>query len=372
MVNPATFPVQRRGPSGPQSQNGGGGDIEPFDNERWLDPEDASSDDEGSIAEPFISWSSMQAALGTEGWLVRLPGTPVLATSAPTLVSGNYVFKGQSPKQTSSYITGNANFEGGGTTESLTFKDCYIEALGLGGSGEFPLTFENCAVADITVDDLFEGEIYGINSTFGIEQVTNDCNVHLQGGYVIQWSAQTFELTDMLVGDGVSAGALTLTGVTLVCRGVTFTPGSTIEFINSEGTVYLDPESYKSYLDNDIDDDNAVVVRLDGSYPVNAETYAGTGDVTLNWFKNPRAYIEQTGHIDFDAFSPLTRYLTLIVDNQTSGEGFEEFTWWDGCVFSGGIPPEQEEGISVYLIEYEAQLNTYFVYVAGMNFLPEA
>lgn len=370
MVNPLVYPVLRRGSSGPRDQNGGGNDFAPFDNERWLDPAYAETDESGSIAQPFLTWDVMVAELGTQGWYIHLPGYPVSPGREEIVVGGNYLFEGSTGTQIASYLDTDITLSGGGTSESVKFRNLYIASIILKDDGEAPLTFENCAVEDIVVDDLWEGEIFGFNSTFSIEQVTNDCNVHLTGGYVIQWSAQTFELTDMLVGDGTSAGALQLTGVTLVCRGVTFTAGSTIEFLNSEGTVYLDPESYKSYLDNDIDAVNAVVVRLDGSYPVNAATYAGTGDVTLNWFKNPRAYIEQTGHIDFDAFAPLTRYLTLIVDNQTSGEGFEEFSWWDGCVFGSGIVPEQESGISVYIIEYEAQLDLYLVYVAGMNFLP--
>lgn len=372
MVNPATFPAQRRGPSGPAAgTGGGGGDFEPFDNERWFDPNYVDSDENGSIADPFTDWDTMVAALGTEGWQVHFPAYPVAPGAAEIAVEGNLLFVGTSAKQTSSYINDAITLSSGGTSESVTFRDLYLESITLTDGGEGPITFENCVLVDMVVDGLWEGEIYGVNSQFLIGQVTNDCNVHLQGGFVMAWSAQSFELTDCLVGDGTSAGTIEITGPSITCRGVTFTPGSTIEFLNAAGTVYLDPESYKSFLDNDIVIINdGPVVRLDGSFPEEAITYAGTGTVEINWFKNPRAYVEQTGPIDFEFIDPLTTPLvTLIVDNQTSGEGFETFSWPANCTFSAGDPPEQEEGISVYKLEYESSLNTYFVYVIGMNFL---
>lgn len=374
MVNPATFPAQRRGPSGPQTQNGGGGsDFAPFDNERWFDPEYVDSDETGSIAAPFIDWATMVAALGTQGWYVHFPSYPIVPTSEEILVEGQFLFEGSTGTAIASSIDEGITLSSGGTSESVKFRNLHVEAITLTDGGEAPITFENCAVDDIFVDGLWQGEIYGFDSTFAISQETNDCNVHLTGGYVIQWSAQTFELTDMKVGDGVSAGALAVTGPSVTCRGVTFTPGSSINFINEGGTLYLDPESFKSFVDNDIFDDLIgcdFIIRLDGSYPEEAIEYAGTGTVGINWLKNPRAYIEQTGPITLEGFDDafiLTREYTLIVDNTTSGEDFETITFPAFILWSGGTPPEQEEGISVYKFEYEQAISTWFGYVVIMN-----
>jgi hypothetical protein len=101
----------------------------------------------------------------------------------------------------------------------------------------------------------------------------------------------------------------------------------------------------------------------------NAATFSGAA-ILIDWAVNPRALVTQTSAIVFTFLPPQSREVVLIVDNQTSGGGFATFSWPANCRFTAGLKPDQETGISVYKLEYEASLNVYFVYAIGMGYLP--
>lgn len=375
MVNPVTFPEQRRGGSGPLTDPSAGGEFLPFDNSFYFDPEYADSSENGSIAGPFTTWAQFVAAgTANEGAQFWFPGYPVVPGAEEVPTNRALVIQGQKNVDISSYISDSFTLDDTGAEEhSVTFRDMSLEAIVLSG-GAYSLTFERCDLGDLSVSVAGTQIIYGFESTFGASQETPTCEVRLSGGYVTDWLASTFFLTDIYVGtpDGIQSGQLEIESTISYCRGVTFVAGSIIEFLNGPGQLYLDPSSYRSFLDNNIQLINGAVVRDDGSFPINAATYPGAVEAEIDWFANPRAYIEQTAALDLVFLrAPLTREVVLIVDNQTSGEEFAEFTWPVDCLFSAGLPPEQESGISVYKLEYEEQLGVYFVYVIGINYLPD-
>lgn len=367
-------PQLRRGPSGPMAEAAEGATFEPFDNSYYYDPEYVDGAENGSIAGPFVEWGQLVALTmggSTDGVQFYLPGYPVLPTADVVGTEKALVFQGQKSTQISSYITGFLTFDSnGGTTQSVTFRDVAIEGIHLAG-GSYPLTFERCEVGDI--DETSPGNnqlISGFDCAFLIGQVTPDNHVRLQGGYVVSWEANTLQLTDLTVGtvDLVSSGELFANGTSIICRGVTFAPGSTVEFLGAEGELFLDPESYKSFLDNDIDLTNGHVTRLDGSWPRDAIVYDQGEDI--NFTKNPRAIYnaEDTDALVF--LPPLTREVQLLVVYTAGGEG-GPIGWPSNVFWTEGLPPEQITtlgSMSLFRFDYEEDLDIYFGWVAGMDF----
>lgn len=107
--------------------------------------------------------------------------------------------------------------------------------------------------------------------------------------------------------------------------------------------------------------------NLQAQIAADAAAFSGAA-IAINWALNPRALVTQTSAVVFTFAPPLSREVVLIVDNQTTGLGFATFSWPANCRFSGGLPPEQQTGVSVYKLEYEASFDVYFVYVIGMAF----
>lgn len=375
MVNPAIVPAQRRPGSGPFANEGSGGsDFEPFDNSYYFDPEYVNSSENGSIAGPFTTWAQFVAVTSggaSDGAEVWFPGYPVTPGAEPIGGDKALLIQGVNGVQNASYINALITL-GFGAGQSTSFNDMALEAILLDG-GSNSLTFRRCEVGDVTETDNYSGAIFGFDSSFLIGQITPNSVVTVVGGSIASWDASSFVLTNVFIGSSESAGELIINDDISRCRLVTFGPGSTVEFTGAEGQLYLDPASYRSFIDNNIQITNGVVVRDDGSFPINAEVYTGLA-IDIDWALNPRALVEQdddTAPTVLTFFPPLTREVVLIVDNTTTGENFQEFTWPANCRFNSGVVPEQETGISVYKLEYEEQLDVYLVYVVLMNALPD-
>lgn len=367
-------PQLRRGPSGPMAESSGGSEFEPFDNSYYFDPDYVDGAENGSIAGPFVTWAQMVAAVAgsTVGRQVYFPGYPVSPGAEEIPTDGLLVLQGQTANESSSYIDDTITLgNNGGASQSVTFRDLELEALALTG-GTYPITFERCRVADIDiVTPGSSGTIYGFDSSFSISQDTPDFHVQLVGGNLLSWVATTFDLTDLIVGSTnlASAGEIEADGTSIVCRGVTFAPGSTIEFTGETGTLFLDPESYKSFLDNDIELTNGGVVRLDGSWPQDALSYDEGEDI--NFTKNPRAiYRSENGPDPQLVFlPPLTREVQLLVMYDAGGEG-GPVDFPANVIWTEGNAPDQITtigSISLFRFDFEEATNTYIGWVVGMD-----
>ncbi len=376
----AENPLLRRGPSGPFAENSGGGDFEPFDNSYYFDPDYVDSDENGSIADPFGTWAQVvataNAGTSEESSQFYFPGYPIVPTAEVIESDNTLVFQGQKDSEVSSFINGFITLdENGGSNHSTTFRDMTLFGLHLTG-GNYALVFERCTVGDIDTVPGNQGPILGYDCDFvpvfegpgGRD--TPDNRVKLQGGSVVEWRCFELVLTDLTVGQDSPrlTGTLTILGDSCICRGVTFLPESVIVFEGDEGELFLDPESYKSFLDNLITLTNGHVTRLDGSWPKDATTY-NDGD-PINWFLNPRAIYNSNnaGTLVFEQ-DPLTREVQLLVNYTAGGEG-GSFSWPANCQFAGGVEPVQVTTVgskSLFRLDWEESLGFYIVWAVAID-----
>jgi hypothetical protein len=378
MVNPTTFPILRRGASGPEAESSGpSGSILPYDNVVYFDPNTTATGETGSIADPYSTWAGWVGGVqtGSAGtWLVQFPGTAILPGADELPIEGiNLVVCGLLGSDVGTSVTDQITIpDSDDATHIVAFRDISLESLLLLG-GNYNLTFRDCVVSDMSESDDFNGNVYGFDSEFLIEMVTPEASVHLVGGSAAQWTAREFVLEGTIVGskDLSSGGSITITGDAVVCycRGVVFGPGSIIDFDGTDGELWLDGISYRSFIDSACNVINGVVVRDDGNWPRASAVYTG-GPIDIDWFSNPLARYETDdgASVNF-ATSPLVREVQLMVVQDA--EGGHEVGWPSSVVWTDGVPPDQDltgDGVSIYRFFYEA--GVYYGWVAGMNFLP--
>lgn len=375
MVNPLIYPEQRRPQAGPFAAPAGGGNFEPFDNEIYFDPDYVGGVENGSIAGPFIAWDDWVAAVGANAWRVMFPGVEVTAGSdSIPLTDGNaLVIEGvKSSILGGSHIAGSMLVNNPATDgASLHFKYLSFELLETNG-GDYDLTFTDCEVGDLLeAGGDYTGTLYGFNNHFSVLTLLGSATARLTGGSVLSLELDTIYLTDLYVGsvDGVSSGVLTAQGTLISCKGVIFNPGSTITFGGVAGELFLDGPSYKSFLDNDIVLTNGHVTRDDGSWPVDAISYAsvaGAGE-TINFTKNPRAILEYDSDFTCQFDPPLTREVQILLINTDTGG---PISWPANVFWSDGEPPDFPitAGAETLLrFDYEESLDTYYGWVALMD-----
>jgi hypothetical protein len=379
MVNPTTFPILRRGPSGPESDGGSpSGAIEPYDNVVYFDPETAATGETGSIADPFSTWAGWVGGVqvGSAGsWLVQFPGTAITPGADELPVEGiNLILQGLVGSDVGTFINDVITIPSKDDAAGIVaFRDMSLEAVVLGG-GDYSLTFRDCVVSDLSETDDFTGTVYGFDTEFLIEMVTPEAAVNLNGGSTSQWSAADFLLENTVVGskDLSTGGTLTVSNFICRCHGVKFGPGSDIQFTGESGELWLDGPSYRSFIDSGSTTDGDVV-RDDGNWPRASAVYTDDPAV-IDWFSNPLARVETSGgegtnNLSF-AVPPLVREVQLM--HVQDAEGGVTLGWPASTVWTDGVPPEQDltaNAVTIYRFFYED--GVYYGWVIGMNFLPE-
>lgn len=306
MVNPAIFPVQRRGPAGPHAGAGGGSALfEPFDNERYLDPDYVDSGENGSIAAPFLSWADVIADVvdGDNSARIMLPGYPVTPSAVVIFTGKDLSFVGVAPSLQGSYINDYINLSSDGTTnQTISFSNTYLEGMTLDGGAQ-TLQFFNCFVKEIVEsgEDSYEGEIYGFDTGFLLSQNTPDSVVTISNGWIREWEAFQFHLKGCIVGspDLSAAGELRVHDNVSYASTVTFAAGTEVTFEDDPGTLYLDAWSYKSWIDGSCVVFNGTIVIVSDPIPnYPAEFNAGnkTGAASLSLATSLAARFTLTGN----------------------------------------------------------------------------
>src|SRR6478752_1263850 len=320
MVNPLIFPEQKRGPSGPRGNTGGGPtDFLPSCNILYFDPNYGTSIENGAISNPFLTWAHWTAgAVGVGSTKVIFPGVPVAAGAQEIPIDDGYslTIEGIRARENCSAITGSSEVAACSDADvQFESHHIYFESLGL-NAGSYSVSFKDSVIAELQAIGAYVGPILGKDSVL-TDCSSQDSDIEWIGGSIQSCNCKNLILTNTVVGTAnlSGAGALLIEDTLIKCRGVTFAPGSTIAFAGSMGELWLDPISYRSFLDNSIVLTNGHVTRDDGSFPKDAAVYTGdtSGPVVIDFYANPRATINLSGegNVDVNFILPLTREVEL-------------------------------------------------------------
>lgn len=326
MVNPATFPVQRRGGSGPIAEEpSGGAEFSPIQNIRFLDPAYVGDVSNGSIGNPFTLFPEFTDEIFTDvdgDWLLNLPNGTVTGVSVPNFDDApNVVFQGlgiNASALASLTLTGQEE------PANIEFRDLAIETVAFGASSDGTYSFENVALSESSV----------VGGTLSVRITLINCV--LSGNNFLD----TFGTTLNMIGGSIS-GELRFAGGVLTnvqfADGSTIRPGGATSLIGCKfgtgvtinntfaPTVTFDPYSYATFL-------------------AGGGTFAGTKvfepviPVFAQVTNNDEDSIPGGGqsNIDFGTVTPPAQPLSAVVGNFNSDPGNGNFKLQDVHVDNSG------------------------------------
>lgn len=245
----ATIPL-RKGPSGPRDTSGGGS-FDPIQQVRFLDPDYAGGDSNGSIAKPYTTLTPFftEATSGSNGWELELPGSSLTVGTVPDFVTSPDVKL--SGMDRDSTVLDAVILPAQTAAPSLQLSDLSITGALQFETGGTNLKAESCTIGSVVTVGTLTGsvELTNVDITGNADFSNRDVSWHsgsFTGGGTLTFRNATFE--NVSFGDN----ATLIPGIG-ISRFVSCLFGSGITISNAFVPVlYFDPYTFDSLIQNNV------------------------------------------------------------------------------------------------------------------------